>query len=384
MATLAQLNQEVSMQFLDTLLQMLADKGSDLYLSVGSPPMMKIQGRMTMIGDAKLKAAMLLETARELLGQEGILDFQHTKSANFAHSVPGVGRFRVNGFFQRNEVGFVIRAIRSKIPTLDDLRLPPIVWQLALEKRGLILFVGATGSGKSTSLAAMIQHRNQNDAGHILTIEDPIEFLHTNAKSLVNQREVGIDAVSYQDALENALRQAPDVILMGEVRARETMDYAVAFAETGHLCLSTLHANNANQAIDRIINFFPADRRNQLLMDLSLNLRAIVSQRLLPTMDGVRTLQGGRAAAIEVMINTPRISDLILKGEIHSIKDTMEKGAEYGMRTFDQALLEMVLDGRIDEGTALKNADSQNNLRLMIRDKRPSSCGETNHWSVKS
>ncbi|MDA8153158.1 MAG: PilT/PilU family type 4a pilus ATPase [Acidithiobacillus sp.] len=367
------------MQFLDTLLQMLADKGSDLYLSVGSPPMMKIQGRMAAIGDAKLKAAMLLEIARELLGQDGVMNFAQDKSANFAHSVPGVGRFRVNGFFQRNEVGFVIRAIRSNIPTLDDLRLPPIIGQLALEKRGLILFVGATGSGKSTSLAAMVQHRNQNEAGHILTIEDPIEFLHTNAKSLVNQREVGIDAVSYQDALENALRQAPDVILMGEVRARETMDYAVAFAETGHLCLSTLHANNANQAIDRIINFFPADRRNQLLMDLSLNLRAIVSQRLLPTTDG------GRAAAIEVMINTPRISELILKGEIHSIKDTMEKGAEYGMRTFDQALLEMVLDGRIDEGTALKNADSQNNLRLMIREQRPASAASATaqEWSVQ-
>ena len=367
------------MQFLDTLLQMLADKGSDLYLSVGSSPMMKIQGRMTSIGDTKLKPSLVLEIARELLGQEGLMNFVQDKSANFAHSIPGVGRFRVNGFFQRNEVGFVIRAIRSNIPTLDDLRLPPIIGQLALEKRGLILFVGATGSGKSTSLAAMIQYRNQNDAGHILTIEDPIEFLHTNAKSLVNQREVGIDAVSYQDALENALRQAPDVILMGEVRARETMDYAVAFAETGHLCLSTLHANNANQAIDRIINFFPADRRNQLLMDLSLNLRAIVSQRLLPTMDG------GRAAAIEVMINTPRISELILKGEIHSIKDTMEKGAEYGMRTFDQALLEMVLDGRIDEDTAIKNADSQNNLRLMIREQRPASAASatTQGWSVQ-
>lgn len=367
------------MQFLDTLLQALANNGSDLYLSVGSPPMMKVQGRMTALGDTKLKPSLVLEIARELLGQEGLLDFTQTKSANFAHSVPGMGRFRVNGFFQRNEVGFVIRAIRSKIPTLEELRLPPILSQLALEKRGLILFVGATGSGKSTSLAAMIQYRNQHEAGHILTIEDPIEFLHTNAMSLVNQREVGIDAVSYQDALENALRQAPDVILMGEVRAKETMDHAVAFVETGHLCLSTLHANNANQAIDRIINFFPADRRNQLLMDLSLNLRAIISQRLLPTLDG------SRAAAIEVLINSPRVSDLILNGEIHSIKETMEKGAEYGMRTFDQALLEMFLDGRIDEETALKNADSQNNLRLLIREKRPTSNGEGegNAWTVK-
>ena len=373
------------MQYLDTLLQMLADKGSDLYLSVGSPPMMKIQGRMTAIGNDRLKPALVLEIARELLGQEGVMDFQHGKSANFAHSVAGVGRFRVNGFFQRNEIGFVIRAIRSMIPSLDDLGLPEIIQRLALEKRGLILFVGATGSGKSTSLAAMIQHRNRNEAGHILTIEDPIEFLHTNAKSLVNQREVGIDAASYQDALENALRQAPDVILMGEVRSRETMDYAVAFAETGHLCLSTLHANNANQAIDRIINFFPADRRNQLLMDLSMNLKAIVSQRLLPTPDG------GRVAVVEVLVNSPRISDMILKGEVHAIKEAMEKGAEYGMRTFDQALLEMVAAGRMDEETAIKNADSQNNLRLSIKNWRlaegkgaKSADSPSDQWKINS
>jgi twitching motility protein PilU len=368
------------MQFLDTLLQALSAKGSDLYLSVGSPPMMKIQGRMTAIGTNKLKSPTCLEIATTLLGPDGVCHFQSDKSANFAHSVPGVGRFRVNGFYQRNEIGFVIRAIRSVIPTLEELRLPPIIAQLALEKRGLILFVGATGSGKSTSLAAMIQHRNRNEAGHILTIEDPIEFLHTNAMSLVNQREVGIDAVSYQDALENALRQAPDVILMGEVRARETMDHAVAFAETGHLCLSTLHANNANQAIDRVINFFPADRRNQLLMDLSLNVKAIISQRLL------RTLDGGRAAAVEVLINTPRVSDLMLNGEIHLIKETMEKGAEYGMRTFDQALLDMVIDGRIDVETALQNADSQNNLRLMIRERHHSngtSGPDAAAWEIK-
>ena len=367
------------MQFLDTLLQALADKGSDLYLSVGSPPMMKIGGCMATIGSDKLKASILLEMAKTLLGQEGVYQFQTDKSANFAHSVQGVGRFRVNAFFQRNEISFVIRAIRSVIPTLEELRLPSIIGHLALEKRGLILFVGATGSGKSTSLAALIQHRTRNEAGHILTIEDPIEFLHTNAKSLVNQREIGIDAVSYQDALENALRQAPDVILMGEVRARETMDHAVAFAETGHLCLSTLHANNANQAIDRIINFFPAERRNQLLMDLALNMKAIISQRLLPTMDG------RRGAAVEVLINTPRISDLILKGDVHLLKDAMEKGAEYGMRTFDQAMLEMVLDGRIDEETALKNADSANNLRLMIREKCPAGGGESQYqkWEIQ-
>lgn len=365
------------MQILDTLLQLLAEKGSDLYLTAGSPPMMKIQGRMTAIGDTKLKPNVLVEIAREILGQEAVLDFQKDKSANLALSLPGVGRFRVNGFFQRNEIGFVIRAIRSKIPTLEELGLPPIIQKLALEKRGLILFVGATGSGKSTSLASMIQYRNWNEAGHILTIEDPIEFLHTNVKSLVNQREVGIDAVSYQDALENALRQAPDVILMGEIRSRETMDYAVAFAETGHLCLSTLHANNANQAIDRIINFFPADRRNQLLMDLSLNLRAVISQRLLPTVDGKR------AAAVEVMINTPRISDLILKGDIHDIKETMEKGTDYGMRTFDQALLDLLVAGKISEETALTNADSQNNLRLAIREKFQSQRSEKPEWTIR-
>jgi twitching motility protein PilU len=365
------------MELLDNWLKLLSEKGSDLYLSAGAKPMMKIDGKMQIVADVVLKPNMLVQIAKEFIGEDAIHEFTRSCSVNLAHSVSGVGRFRVNGFFQRGEIGFVIRAIRSQIPTLTQLGLPPIIAQLALEKRGLVLFVGATGSGKSTSLAAMIQHRNHTESGHILTIEDPIEFLHTNAKSLVNQREVGIDAVSYQDALENALRQAPDVILMGEIRSRETMDYAVAFAETGHLCLSTLHANNANQAIDRIINFFPADRRNQLLMDLSLNLKAIISQRLVPTVDGKRT------AAIEVLIRSPRIADLILKGDVATIKEAMEQGAEYGMQTFDQSLLALVREGRITAETALQYADSANNLRLKMRSAEGATAMQEGKWSIR-
>lgn len=351
------------MSQLETMLTLLMEKnGSDLYLSVGSPPLMKVSGKMLRLGEEKLKPMHTLEFARELLGQEGVRDFQETRSANLAHSVSGVGRFRVNGFFQRNEVSFVIRAIRGRIPTMESLGLPPILRDIAMTSRGLVLFVGATGSGKSTSLAAMIQYRNQNADGHILTIEDPIEFLHTNMRSLVNQREVGIDAVSYEDALQNALRQAPDVILMGEIRSRGTMDHAVAFAETGHLCLSTLHANNANQAIDRIINFFPADRRNQLLMDLSLNLKAVISQRLIPAADG-----NGRRAAIEILLNTSTIADKIYKGEVDAIKDIMTKSRDRGMQTFDQALADLYFDGKITYADALSNADSQNDLRLFIK-----------------
>lgn len=365
------------MELLDNWLKLLSEKGSDLYLSAGAKPMMKIDGKMQFVADVALKPSMLVQIAKELIGEDAIHEFTRSCSVNFAHSVVGVGRFRVNGFFQRGEIGFVIRAIRSQIPTLDQLGLPPVIAQIALEKRGLVLFVGATGSGKSTSLAAMIQYRNQTESGHILTIEDPIEFLHTNAKSLVNQREVGIDAVSYQDALENALRQAPDVILMGEIRSRETMDHAVAFAETGHLCLSTLHANNANQAIDRIINFFPADRRDQLLMDLSLNLKAIVSQRLVPTVDGKR------AAAIEVLIRSPRVADLILKGEVATIKEAMEQGTEYGMQTFDQSLLAMVREGRITTETALQYADSANNLRLQLRNLGEPVAMQEEKWTIR-
>ncbi|MCK9188156.1 PilT/PilU family type 4a pilus ATPase [Acidithiobacillus sp.] len=351
------------MSVLDDLLVLMVEKnGSDLYLTVGSPPVMKIDGRTVSLGAEMLKPGQVLNLAKEILGTEQLQEFQQEKEINMAISAPGIGRFRVNGFFQRGELSFVLRAIKTQIPSLEQLRLPPILKDLAMTSRGLVLFVGATGSGKSTSLASMIQYRNQNAAGHILTIEDPIEFLHKNAMSIVNQREVGIDTLNYERALENALREAPDVILIGEVRSRDTMDHAMAYAETGHLCMSTLHANNANQAIERIINFFPEDRKKQLLMDLSLNLRAVVSQRLLPIKG-----QGGRVAAMEVLINTPAIADLIHKGEVGLLKDAMARTNDVGMQTFDQSLLHLFMDGLVEYEDALRGADSQNDLRLAIK-----------------
>ncbi|MDA8115478.1 MAG: PilT/PilU family type 4a pilus ATPase [Acidithiobacillus sp.] len=351
------------MSVLDDLLVLMVEKnGSDLYLTVGSPPVMKIDGRAVSLGAEMLKPGQVLNLAKEILGMERLQEFQQEKEINMAISAPGIGRFRVNGFFQRGELSFVLRAIKTQIPSLEQLRLPPILKDLAMASRGLVLFVGATGSGKSTSLASMIQYRNQNAAGHILTIEDPIEFLHKNAMSIVNQREVGIDTLNYERALENALREAPDVILIGEVRSRDTMDHAMAYAETGHLCMSTLHANNANQAIERIINFFPEDRKKQLLMDLSLNLRAVVSQRLLPIKG-----QGGRVAAMEVLINTPAIADLIYKGEVGLLKDAMARTNDVGMQTFDQSLLQLFMDGLVEYEDALRGADSQNDLRLAIK-----------------
>ncbi|MHB8209823.1 MAG: PilT/PilU family type 4a pilus ATPase [Acidithiobacillus sp.] len=351
------------MSVLDDLLVLMVEKnGSDLYLTVGSPPVMKIDGRAVSLGAEMLKPGQVLNLAKEILGMERLQEFQQEKEINMAISAPGIGRFRVNGFFQRGELSFVLRAIKTQIPSLEQLRLPPILKDLAMTSRGLVLFVGATGSGKSTSLASMIQYRNQNAAGHILTIEDPIEFLHKNAMSIVNQREVGIDTLNYERALENALREAPDVILIGEVRSRDTMDHAMAYAETGHLCMSTLHANNANQAIERIINFFPEDRKKQLLMDLSLNLRAVVSQRLLPIKG-----QGGRVAATEVLINTPAIADLIYKGEVGLLKDAMARTNDVGMQTFDQSLLQLFMDGLVEYEDALRGADSQNDLRLAIK-----------------
>ncbi|MHB1494880.1 MAG: PilT/PilU family type 4a pilus ATPase [Acidithiobacillus sp.] len=351
------------MSVLDDLLVLMVEKnGSDLYLTVGSPPVMKIDGRAVSLGAEMLKPGQVLNLAKEILGTEQLQEFQQEKEINMAISAPGIGRFRVNGFFQRGELSFVLRAIKTQIPSLEQLRLPPILKDLAMASRGLVLFVGATGSGKSTSLASMIQYRNQNAAGHILTIEDPIEFLHKNAMSIVNQREVGIDTLNYERALENALREAPDVILIGEVRSRDTMDHAMAYAETGHLCMSTLHANNANQAIERIINFFPEDRKKQLLMDLSLNLRAVVSQRLLPIKG-----QGGRVAAMEVLINTPAIADLIYKGEVGLLKDAMARTNDVGMQTFDQSLLQLFMDGLVEYEDALRGADSQNDLRLAIK-----------------
>ncbi|MBU2831690.1 MAG: PilT/PilU family type 4a pilus ATPase [Acidithiobacillus ferriphilus] len=351
------------MSVLDDLLVLMVEKnGSDLYLTVGSPPVMKIDGKAVSLGTEMLKPSQVLNLAKEILGMERLQEFQREKEINMAISAPGIGRFRVNGFFQRGELSFVLRAIKTQIPSLEQLRLPPILKDLAMTSRGLVLFVGATGSGKSTSLASMIQYRNQNAAGHILTIEDPIEFLHKNAMSIVNQREVGIDTLNYERALENALREAPDVILIGEVRSRDTMDHAMAYAETGHLCMSTLHANNANQAIERIINFFPEDRKKQLLMDLSLNLRAVVSQRLLPIKG-----QGGRVAAIEVLINTPAIADLIYKGEVGLLKDAMARTNDVGMQTFDQSLRQLFMDGLVEYEDALRGADSQNDLRLAIK-----------------
>ena len=351
------------MSVLDDLLVLMVEKnGSDLYLTVGSPPVMKIDGRAVSLGTEILKPGQVLNLAKEILGMERLQEFQQEKEINMAISAPGIGRFRVNGFFQRGELSFVLRAIKTQIPSLEQLRLPPILKDLAMASRGLVLFVGATGSGKSTSLASMIQYRNQNAAGDILTIEDPIEFLHKNAMSIVNQREVGIDTLNYERALENALREAPDVILIGEVRSRDTMDHAMAYAETGHLCMSTLHANNSNQAIERIINFFPEDRKKQLLMDLSLNLRAVVSQRLLP----IKGL-GGRVAAMEVLINTPAIADLIYKGEVGLLKDAMARTNDVGMQTFDQSLLQLFMDGLVEYEDALRGADSQNDLRLAIK-----------------
>ena len=335
--------------------------GSDLYLSVGAKPSAKIQGIMQEIDPISLSPSMIKSIAEGVMSDKQISEFAEKPEMNLAISEEGVGRFRVNIFMQRNTYSMVVRNIVTDIPSAKDLGLPKILTDLIVEKRGLILFIGATGSGKSTSLASLIDHRNRNEAGHIITIEDPIEFVHEHKKSIVNQREVGVDTDTYEDALKNTLRQAPDVILIGEIRAQETMDHAMAFAETGHLCLSTLHANNSNQALDRIINFFPEERKNQLLMDLSLNLRGFVSQRL------VRTIDGGRAAAFEILLNSPLISELIHDGDIAGIKEVMEKSAETGMRTFDMDLLRLYGQNKITKEEALANSDSVNNLRLKIK-----------------
>jgi twitching motility protein PilU len=348
------------MEFRDYLKYMVVKDASDLYLTTGAAPMARIQGMMMPVESVAMTPERLREIAFSLMDEQKRQAFQQNPEMNLAVSETGIGRFRVNIFVQRSHIGMVIRAIKTEIPQWEGLGLPPILTKLVMQKRGLVLFVGGTGSGKSTSLASLIDFRNSNSAGHIITIEDPIEFVHRHKKSIVNQREVGMDTVSYAEALKNTLRQAPDVILIGEIRARETMEHAIAFAETGHLCLSTLHANNANQALDRIINFFPEEKRNQLLMDLSLNIRGIVSQRLIPTVDGKRTV------AIEVLLGTPMICDLILKGEIHKIKEIMEKSENIGMQTFDSALYQLYKAGRITVEEALRNADSQNNLRLRI------------------
>ncbi len=348
------------MEFADYLKLMVAKEASDLYLTVGAPPSMRIQGQLKPIDKTPLAPGSTKQIAWKLMSPEQQAAFEKNPEMNMAISNASIGRFRVNIFKQRNQVGLVIRNIKMKIPSMEELELPSALSKLIMQKRGLILFVGATGSGKSTSLAAMIDYRNMTSAGHIITIEDPIEYIYQHKRSIITQREVGDDTMTYEEALKNTLRQAPDVILIGEVRDRETMEYAISFAETGHLAISTLHANNANQAFDRIINFFPEDRRNQLLMDLSLNIRGIVSQRLIPT------LEGKRIAAFEILLGTPLINDLVLKGEIHKIKEVMERSENLGMQTFDGALYKLYKSGRISYEEALRNADSQNNLRLRI------------------
>jgi len=350
---------------LKTLLKLIVEKdGSDLYLSSGVQPSMKVQGKLYKIGKQALSGTDIEKLALDVMNAEQAKAFEQKPEMNLAIDEADIGRFRVNIFRQRNDMAMVIRVIKTELPNYKHLGLPEKLTELVMAKRGLMIFVGGTGSGKSTSLAALIDHRNQTHAGHIITIEDPIEFIHPHKLSIVNQREVGVDTDSYQDALENTLRQAPDVILIGEIRNRETMEHALAFAETGHLCLSTLHANNADQALDRIINFFPEERHKQLFTDISLNLQGIISQRLIPTMDG------GRAAAVEILTGSPRMKDLIKAGKVTEIKEAMELSETYGMQTFDMALLNLVNEGKISEEEALKNADSPNNLRLKIKNTK--------------
>jgi len=349
------------MEFKEYLKILANNDGSDLYLTVDAPPVGKFEGTLKPLEKVRLTPTRIKEIAYSLMNEDQQKAFERVPEMNLAISEPGVGRFRVNIFKQRNSFALVIRNIKVDIPNADKLGLPTILRKSIMEKRGLVLFIGGTGSGKSTSLAALIDYRNANASGHIITIEDPIEYLHPHKRSLINQREVGVDTLSYEDALKNALRQAPDVILIGEIRSRETMEHALAFAETGHLCLSTLHANNSNQALDRIINFFPEERRNQLLLDLSLNLKAFVSQRLVPTIDGKRT------AAIEILLGTELVRDLIKKGDVQSIKEAMEKSENVGMQTFDSHLLRLFKEGTISLEEALQNSDSPNNLKLKIK-----------------
>jgi len=341
---------------------MISQKASDLFVTAGFPPAFKIDGKMTPVSNQALTSQHTQELARSIMNDRQAAEFESTHECNFAISPSGIGRFRVNVFMQQQRVGMVLRTITTKIPNFEEMGLPPILKDVVMTKRGLVILVGGTGSGKSTTMAAMLGHRNQNSYGHIITIEDPVEYVHEHAKSIITHREVGVDTDNWHNALKNTLRQAPDVILIGEIRDRETMEYAVAFAETGHLCMATLHANSANQALDRIINFFPEERREQLLMDLSLNIKALVSQRLIPKRDGK-----GRSAAIEILLNSPLIADLIFKGDVHEIKTVMSKSRELGMQTFDQALFDLHEGGMISYEEALKNADSVNDLRLKIK-----------------
>lgn len=357
------MDRDKAIRYMHDLLRMLVQKnGSDLFITVGAAPSMKIDGKMTALSNQPLSPQHTQTLVRSIMNDKQLAEFEAEQEVNFAISLPGVSRFRVNAFTQRGSMGMVLRVIQSEIPKFEELQLPPVLQDVSMTKRGLVVFVGATGSGKSTSLAAMVGYRNQNSFGHIITIEDPIEFVHQHGNCLVTQREVGVDTESFDVALKNTLRQAPDVILIGEVRDRETMEYAIAFAETGHLCLCTLHANSTNQALDRIINFFPEERRSQLLMDLSLNLKGVVSQRLIPLKGG-----DGRVPAVEIMLNTPMMSDLIFKGEVHAMKELISKSNEYGMKTFDQALFDLYEEGLVTYEDALRNADSINDLRLRIK-----------------
>ena len=357
------MEKDQAVKFIHELLRgMVARKASDLFITAGFPPAFKVDGKMTPVSNQSLTPQHTQELARALMNDKQAQEFEGTKECNFAINPAGIGRFRVNCFNQMGQVGMVLRVITVEIPKFEDLKLPPVLKDVIMTKRGLVLFVGGTGSGKSTSLAAMIGYRNENSHGHIITIEDPVEYVHPHKNCLITQREVGVDTDSWENALKNTLRQAPDVILIGEIREMEVMEHAVAFAETGHLALGTLHANNSNQAMDRIINFFPEARRHQLLMDLSLNLKAVVSQRLIPLKEGK-----GRAAAVEVLLNSPLISDLIFKGEIHGIKEIMKKSRELGMQTFDQALFDLYEAGRIGFEDALRFADSTNEVRLNIK-----------------
>jgi twitching motility protein PilU len=357
------MEREQASKFVNDLLRLMVTRnGSDLFLTADFPPAIKVDGKVTKVSPQPLTGAHTMALARAIMNDKQASDFERTKECNFAIAPQGIGRFRCSAFLQQSHVGIVLRTIPAEIPTIDSLGLPRVLKDVALTKRGLIIMVGATGSGKTTSQAAMLDWRNENTFGHIITVEDPVEFVHPHKNCIVTQREIGIDTDSWEMALKNALRQAPDVILMGEIRDRETMDLAIAFAETGHLCMATLHANSSNQALDRMINFFPEERRTQLLMDLSLNMKALISQRLLPRQEGK-----GRAAAVEILLNTPLVADLIFQGKVGELKDLMRRSRELGMQTFDQALFDMYEANLITYEDALRNADSVNDLRLQIK-----------------
>jgi twitching motility protein PilU len=357
------MEREQATKFMHDLLKLMqTKKGSDLFITEGFPPAFKIDGKMTPVSNQPLTAIHTVELARAIMNDKQSAEFEATKECNFAISPASLGRFRVSAFVQQGRVGMVLRTITTVIPKVEDLGVPEILKEIVMTKRGLVIMVGATGSGKSTTLAAMVGYRNENSYGHIVTVEDPVEYVHPHRNCIVTQREIGVDTADWSTALKNTLRQAPDVILIGEIRDREAMDYAIAFAETGHLCLATMHANNSNQALDRIINFFPEERRQQLLMDLSLNLRGMISQRLIPLKS-----TKGRCVAVEVMLNSPLISDLIFKGNVHEIKEIMKKSRELGMQTFDQALFDLYEADKISYEDALRNADSVNDLRLSIK-----------------